>query len=86
MRCELDAAGRSLKSAMRRADKLGAHFALLLGEDELRAGRATVRDMRVQADHRLALALDGSGPALVATLRGLGATGDTAHAAEADRG
>jgi histidyl-tRNA synthetase len=86
MRCELDAAGRSLKSAMRRADKLGAHFALLLGEDEVRAGKATVRDMRRQIDHRLAVTLDGSGPALVAMLRGLGATDGDARAAEADRG
>ncbi len=75
MRCELEAAGRSLKSAMRRADKLSARFAVLIGEDELRAGRATVRDLRAQADHRLALAVDGSGDALAATLRTLGATG-----------
>lgn len=72
MRCELEAAGRSVKSAMRRADKLAAHFAVLIGDDELRAGRATVRDLRRQADHRLALAVDDSGPALVETLRRLG--------------
>jgi histidyl-tRNA synthetase len=74
MRCELEAAGRSVKSAMRRADKLAAHFAVLIGEDELRAGRATVRDLRSQADHRLALAVDDSGPALAATLRTLAGT------------
>jgi histidyl-tRNA synthetase len=71
MRCELEAAGRSVKSAMRRADKLAARFAVLIGEDELRAGRATVRDLRAQSDHRLALAVDESGPALAATLRAL---------------
>ncbi len=75
MRCELEAAGRSVKSAMRRADKLAAHFAVLIGEDELRAGRATVRDLRRQADHRLALAVDDSGPALAATLKTLAAAG-----------
>ncbi len=75
MRCELEAAGRSLKSAMRRADKLAARFAVLIGEDELRAGRATVRDMQRQADHRLALAVDDSGPALAETLRALAAAG-----------
>jgi histidyl-tRNA synthetase len=75
MRCELEAAGRSLKSAMRRADKLAARFAVLIGEDELRAGRATVRDLRRQADHRLALAVDDSGPALAATLKTLAAAG-----------
>ena len=75
MRCELEAAGRSVKSAMRRADKLAARFAVLIGEDELRAGRATVRDMRRQADHRLALAVDDPGPALAETLRALDAAG-----------
>jgi hypothetical protein len=50
---------------------------VLIGEDELRAGRATGRDLRAQADHRLALAVDDSGPALAATLRALGdARGD----------
>ncbi|MCC6765459.1 MAG: histidine--tRNA ligase [Deltaproteobacteria bacterium] len=75
MRCELEAAGRSVKSAMRRADKLAARFAVLIGADELRAGRATVRDMRRQADHRLALAVEDDGPALAETLRALGAAG-----------
>jgi histidyl-tRNA synthetase len=75
VRCELEAAGRSLKSAMRRADKLAARFAVLIGDDELRAGRATVRDLQRQADHRLALAVDDPGPALVETLRTLAAAG-----------
>jgi histidyl-tRNA synthetase len=72
MRCELEASGRSLKSAMRRADKLGARFALLLGEDELVAGKATLRDMHRQTDHRLVLGLDEPGEALVGTIRALG--------------
>jgi histidyl-tRNA synthetase len=75
LRCELEAAGRSIKSAMRRADKLAARFAILVGDDELRAGRATVRDLQRQADHRLALALDDSGPALAEALRMLAAGG-----------
>lgn len=75
MRCELEAAGRSVKSAMRRADKLAARFVVLIGDDELRAGRATVRDMHHKADHRLALAVDDPGSALVDTLRSLAAAG-----------
>ncbi len=75
MRCELEAAGRSVKSAMRRADKLAARFVVLIGDDELRAGRATVRDMHHKADHRLALAVDDPGSALVETLRALAAAG-----------
>ena len=64
--------GRSVKSAMRRADKMGARYAILLGDDELRAGRATLRDLRRQTDHRLAVALDASGPALATAIRDLG--------------
>jgi histidyl-tRNA synthetase len=37
--------GRGLKSQMKLADKLGARFALLLGDDEIAKGVWTVRDM-----------------------------------------
>ena len=37
--------GKSLKAQMRRADKLGARLVLILGEDELAAGRAQLRNM-----------------------------------------
>jgi histidyl-tRNA synthetase len=77
-RCELEQEGRSVRSAMRRADRLGARFALLIGEEELRAGRATVRDMRRQVDHRLAIGLDGSGDELAGALRQLAASDGTA--------
>ena len=73
-RVELESAGRSVKSAMRRADKLGARFTILLGDDELAAGRATVRDMGAQRDHRLALPLDAAGDALLECLRALAAS------------
>jgi histidyl-tRNA synthetase len=75
MRCEVEAAGRSVKSAMRRADKLAARFAILLGDDELRAGRATVRDLLQKKDHRLALGIDDAGPTIVATLNELATAG-----------
>jgi histidyl-tRNA synthetase len=41
----LDHEGRGLKSQMKRADKLGAPFVAILGEDELARGEWTVRDM-----------------------------------------
>ena len=41
----MDYEGRSLKAQMRRADKFGARYVLILGEDELRSGTATLRDM-----------------------------------------
>ncbi|MFQ5896470.1 MAG: histidine--tRNA ligase, partial [Nitrospinota bacterium] len=37
---------KSLKSQMRQADRLGALFAVLIGEDEIASGRATVRNLR----------------------------------------
>jgi len=42
---DMDYTGRSLKSQMKIVDKLGARFAIILGEDEVRSQTATVRDM-----------------------------------------
>jgi histidyl-tRNA synthetase len=42
---ELDLRGASLKAQLRRADRMGARRVLILGEKELRCGRAPVRDM-----------------------------------------
>jgi histidyl-tRNA synthetase len=38
--------GRSMKSQMRAADRSGAHFAAIVGEDEAEAGVVTLRDLR----------------------------------------
>lgn len=46
IKADMDYLGRSLKGQMRYADKLGARFVLILGEDELRNGTVTVRDMQ----------------------------------------
>jgi histidyl-tRNA synthetase len=46
---ELDYAGSSLKSQMRRADRLGVRHVLILGEDEIRAGTAQLRDMATKS-------------------------------------
>ncbi len=42
---EMDYTGRSLKAQMKIANKLGARFVVILGEDELANGVASVRDM-----------------------------------------
>jgi len=47
--------GRSLRAQMKSADRLGARFALILGEEELAAGRASVRDMRSGEQSAVAL-------------------------------
>jgi histidyl-tRNA synthetase len=45
LRVLLDPEGRSFKSRMKQADKLGARYAAILGEDELAKGVWTLRDM-----------------------------------------
>lgn len=45
LRTEADYQGRSLKSQFKQADKLGAHLILIVGGDELAAGKVKVRDM-----------------------------------------
>ncbi len=67
----LEPAGRSLKALLRVADRSGARLALILGEDELRAGRATVRDLRRREDQRQALALGAPAPELARSVRAL---------------
>ena len=45
LRAMLDPEGRSFKSRMKQADKLGARFVAILGDDEMARGAWTVRDM-----------------------------------------
>jgi len=45
--------GRSIKSQMKRADRLKAAFALILGEDELGAGVVSVKDMTTGGQSRV---------------------------------
>jgi histidyl-tRNA synthetase len=42
---ELDYEGKSMKSQMRRADKLAATFTLIIGETELTSGKAPLKEM-----------------------------------------
>lgn len=46
LQLRLHVGGGSLKSQFRRADRSGARFALVLGEEEAAAGRVTVKDLR----------------------------------------
>ena len=45
IRAEIDYEGKSLKAQMRRANKLGSRYVLMIGENELKTGRAVLRDM-----------------------------------------
>ncbi|WP_312643963.1 histidine--tRNA ligase [Hydrogenoanaerobacterium sp.] len=43
---ECDTVGRSVKAQMKYADKLGCQFSCILGDNELAAGKATVKNMQ----------------------------------------
>ena len=55
IRVELDYEGKSLKSQMRRADKLKAEYVLILGEDEMKRGKAALRNMGSKVQEEIAL-------------------------------
>ena len=48
VRAEMDFSNKSLKSQMKRADRLGAAYVLIVGEDELQKGLAVLRNMRTK--------------------------------------
>lgn len=52
---ELDYGAKSLKSQMRRADKLKAGFVLIIGDEELKRGRAVLRNMKDKSQEEIAI-------------------------------
>jgi histidyl-tRNA synthetase len=60
--------GRSMKSQMKSASRSGARVAVIVGEDELAAGSATVRDL--EAGEQRSVPLAELVDAVVATIRG----------------
>jgi len=42
---ECDICSRSLKAQMKYADKIGAHYTLIIGDSELECGKAQLKDM-----------------------------------------
>ena len=55
IKAEIDYEGRSLKAQMRRANKLGARYVLMVGENELETGRALLRDMEMKDQEEIKL-------------------------------
>ncbi len=53
IRAEMDFAGRSLKSQMKRADRLGAAYVLIIGDDELDKKIAILRNMTTKAQEEI---------------------------------
>lgn len=52
---ECDVVGRSLKAQMKYADKLGARYTIVVGDNELETGRAQLKDMSSGATEEVAL-------------------------------
>jgi histidyl-tRNA synthetase len=52
---ELDLAGRSMKGQMKDAVRSGARYAVIIGESELAAGEATVKDLGTSEQERVPL-------------------------------
>jgi histidyl-tRNA synthetase len=55
VRCDADFLARSLRAQLRAANRLGARYALILGEDELKRGKAILRDMRKSQQEEIEL-------------------------------
>ena len=57
---DLDHSGRGMKGQMKAADRSGARYAAILGEEELEAGEVTLRDMSSGEQERVSVdALEG---------------------------
>jgi histidyl-tRNA synthetase len=67
-RIDLESPRRRLKAQMKQADKVGARFVVILGDAELEAGRATVRDLKAQKDYPSLFALDDEAESIIAAL------------------
>ena len=50
----LDYGARNLKKQFKKADRAGARFTLVLGEEEVRADAVTIKDMQSQQQVRIA--------------------------------
>jgi histidyl-tRNA synthetase len=55
IRVEMDLSDKSLKSQMKRANRLGASYVLILGENELEAGEAVLRNMQTKEQTSISL-------------------------------
>ena len=67
VRVELNLGGGSFKSQLKRADKSGAKFAIIIGEDEVERGEAGLKPLR-SGEEQQRVALDNLTEALAGRL------------------
>ena len=65
---ELGPSGRRLKLQLKHANRDGVRYVVIIGEDELAIGAATVRDLSANEDRRECFRLDASGEQMIAAL------------------
>lgn len=54
-KAQTDICGRGLKAQMKYADKIGAKFTLVLGDNEVESGKATLKNMSTSETHEISL-------------------------------
>ena len=52
---ECDIMGRSLKAQMKYADKIGAEYVLIIGDNEIETGRAVLKNMQNSEQQEISL-------------------------------
>ena len=52
---EFDISDKSLKAQMKHADKMGAKYTIVIGEDEIRTETAILKDMSTAKERRISL-------------------------------
>ena len=52
---EVEYASKSLKAQMKKADRLGARLALIVGDDEIESGKSVLRDMNTKEQREMEL-------------------------------
>lgn len=58
LRVAQDVEGKSLKSQMKQADKLGAGYVLIIGSDELESGHGVLRNMQTKEEVQVSLTIE----------------------------
>ncbi len=64
---EMDYENRSIRAQMKKADKIGAKYSLILGEEELEQGELQLRDMKT--GNQKSIVLDKAGDEVLSELR-----------------
>ncbi len=67
IKTEMDMSGRSLKSLMKRADRLNARHVLIVGENEIKEGAVTLRNMETK--EQLSISIKGPIDDLVTNIK-----------------